>query len=249
MFGVVLLSQAVGLVLALGIALVGREVFPAGADLPTCLVAGLLGGTGITALYRGLAMGRMAIVAPVTGVLAAVIPVVGGILLEGVPAPLVLAGIAVAIAAVLLVSRVADEGGGRAGLTEAIVAGIAIGLFGVAIARLPDGNVFASLTVIRAVQVVLVVAVIVAARAAWRPGRDTLPAIAVIGVLDMAGNGLYLAAVQTGQLAVASVLSALYPVGTVLLAATVLRERVTRDHAAGIALAALAIALIGAGSA
>jgi drug/metabolite transporter (DMT)-like permease len=248
-FGVVLLSQAVGLALALALAIVGREAFPSAADLPTCLLAGLLGGAGITALYRALSLGRMAIVAPVTGVLAAVIPVVGGILLEGVPAPLVLSGIGVAIAAVLLVSRVADEGGGRAGLTEAIVAGIAIGLFGVAIAGLPDGNLFASLTVIRSVQVLLVIGVIVGARAAWRPRADTLPAIAVIGVLDMAGNGLYLGAVQTGQLAVASVLSALYPVGTVLLAATVLRERVTRDHAAGIALAALAIALIGAGSA
>ena len=73
-----------------------------------------------------------------------------------------------------------------------------------------------------------------------------LPLI-LIGVLDTAGNGFYLLAVQTGQLAIASVLSAMYPVVTVILAAVVLREPVTRDHTVGIGLAAAAIALIGFG--
>ena len=91
-FGVVLLSQVVGLLLALGIALLRGEPFPSGPDLLVVLVAGVLGGIGITALYRGLAIGRMGIVAPVTGVLAAVIPVTAGIVLEGWPAPLVLVG-------------------------------------------------------------------------------------------------------------------------------------------------------------
>ena len=81
-----------------------------------------------------------------------------------------------------------------------------------------------------------------------RPPADALPVIAVVGVLDMAGNSFYLLAIQTGALAVASVLSALYPVATVLLAALVLHERVTRDHTIGIALAASAIVLIGLGS-
>ena len=88
----------------------------------------------------------------------------------------------------------------------------------------------------------------VATRAPWRPPADALPAIVVVGALDMAGNSFYLLAVQTGALAVASVLSALYPVATVLLAAVLLRERVTRDHTIGIALAAAAIVLIGVGS-
>ena len=248
-FGVVLVSQAVGLFIAAAIALLRAEAFPSGQDVVVCLVAGLLGGVGVTALYRGLAVGRMAIVAPVTGVLAAIIPVVAGIALQGMPGPMVLAGIALAIAAVLLVSRVADVGGGRAGLSEALVAGVCIGLFGVVIAGLSDGNVFAALTVIRAVQAVLVVAAILATSSAWRPGRRVLPAIAAIGAMDMAGNALYLLAVQSGALAIASVLSALYPVVTVILAALLLRERVTRDHTVGIGLAAVAIALIGIGSA
>jgi len=248
-FGVVLLSQIVGMAIAFGLAILRGESVPAGNDLALCFLAGVLGGTGITALYRGLAVGRMGIVAPITGVLAAVIPVVAGIVLEGVPAAMVLAGIGLAIVSVVLVSRVADEGGGRAGLTEALVAGVAIGCFGIVISRLSEGQVFSSLTVIRLVQASLVVAVVAVTRSALRPPSNALPAIMVVGVLDMAGNSFYLLAVQTGALAVAAVLSALYPVATVILAAIVLHERVTRDHTVGITLAAIAIVLIGVGSA
>lgn len=191
----------------------------------------------------------MGIVAPITGVLAAIIPVVGGIVLEGWPSRLVLIGIVVAILAVILVSRVADEGGGRAGLPEALVAGTAIGLFGIVISQIGDGFVFSSLTVIRGMQIVLVGAVVLLTRAAWRLPRGALPLVVAVGVLDMAGNAFYLLGVQSGALAIASVLSALYPVTTVILAAILLRERVTRDHTVGIALAAAAIALIGFGSA
>ena len=244
-----MLSQLVGMGLTLIIATLRGEPFPAGQDLLLCGLAGVLGGIGITGLYRGLAIGRMGIVAPITGVLAAVIPVAAGFVLEGVPDILVVLGIGVAIAAVLLVSRVADEGGGRAGLTEALIAGTAIGLFGVTIAQIGEGFVFSSLTVIRGVQAVLVSLIVVISRSPWRLDRSALPLVVTVGVLDMLGNAAYLLGVQAGELAVASVLSSLYPVTTVILAAVVLRERVTRDHLAGISLAALAIALIGFGSA
>jgi drug/metabolite transporter (DMT)-like permease len=242
----VLASQVTGAVMCGVLALALGQAFPTGSDLLWCGVAGALGAFGITMLYRGLAIGRMGIVAPVTGVLAAVIPVVAGFLTEGIPPPLVLVGILLAVVAVVLVSRVADESGGREGLLEALTGGTAIGLFGVAIAQLQAGDVFADLATIRLVQGVLVVIAVVATRSAWRPGRLLAPLL-LIGVLDTAGNGFYLAAVQTGQLAIASVLSAMYPVVTVVLAAVVLREPVTRDHAIGIGLAGAAIALIGAG--
>lgn len=245
-YGVVLVSQIAGGALCLAMALILGESFPTGKDLLVCIAAGLAGGFGITMLYRGLAIGRMGIVAPITGVLAAVIPVVAGFVMQGVPPPLVVVGIVLAVIAVVLVSRVADEAGGRAGLTEALVGGTAIGLFGVAIAQLTPGDLFADLTTIRLVQGVLVVLIVIVTRAAWRPGRLVLPLI-LIGVLDTVGNALYLAAVQTGQLAIASVLSAMYPVATVILAAAVLREPITRDHSVGIALAAAAIALISLG--
>ena len=249
MFGVVLLSQLVGMALTLVIAIVRNEPIPMGTDLLLCAVAGALGGIGITALYRGLAIGRMGIVAPITGVLAAVIPVAAGFLLEGLPSTLVLVGIGLAIVAVVLVSRVADEDGGRSGLPEALVAGTAIGLFGVVIAQIGEGFVFSSLTVIRGVQAVLVTLVVMATGAAWRLDRRVVPLVVAVGILDMVGNASYLLGVQAGALAIASVLSSLYPVTTVILAAVLLHERVTRHHVVGIGLAAAAIACIGFGSA
>jgi uncharacterized membrane protein len=235
--------------IALALALLRGEGFPVGRDLVVCAIAGVIGGIGITTLYRGLAVGRMGIVAPVTGVLAAVIPVAAGIVLEGLPSEPVLIGIALAIVAVVLVSRVAGETGGRDGLVEAVVAGTALGLFGVAISQLTEGVVFSGLTLIRLVQCALVVGIVLVARQAWRPSGSVVPALAAIGVLDMAGNAFYLLAIQTGALAIAAVLSSLYPVVTVILAAIILRERVTLDHAVGIALAAVAVVLIGVGSA
>ena len=244
-----LISQVTGFVGTFLIATARDEAFPAGSDLIICIIGGLLGAFGITMLYRGLAIGRMGIVAPVTGVLAAVIPVVAGFLIEGVPPPLVILGIVVAVIAVVLVSRVADDTGGRAGLPEALAGGTAIGLFGVAIAYLSEGDVFADLAIIRLVQGVLVGAAVLVMRAAWRPGRSWVLPLVLIGILDTAGNAFYLAAVQTGQLAIASVLSAMYPVTTVILAAVVLGERISRDHTIGIVLAGAAIALIGFGGA
>ena len=249
LYGVVLVSQVTGFIVMFVIATARAEAFPRDGDLLICAIGGALGAFGITMLYRGLAIGRMGIVAPVTGVLAAVIPVVAGFLIEGVPPPLVIIGIVVAVVAVVLVSRVADESGGRAGLPEALAGGTAIGLFGVAIAYLSEGRVFADLAVIRLVQGLLVAGAVLLTRSAWRPSRSWLLPLVLIGILDTAGNAFYLAAVQTGQLAIASVLSAMYPVTTVILAALVLRERVTRDHTIGILLAGTAIALIGFGSA
>lgn len=233
---------------ALGLAILRGETTPLPADLVWSVLGGVTGGIGITALYRGLAVGRMGIVAPVTGVIAALIPVAAGIALEGLPTTLVLVGIALAVLAVVLVSRVRDEGSGPSGLGLALIAGIGIGSFSVCIAQISDGHAFGPLGLIRGTEALLVAAAIVVTRSAWRPERRLIPAIAAVGVFDMVGNGAFILAVQAGALAVAAVLSSLYPVTTVILAAVVLRERVTRIHALGIGLAVGAIACIAIGS-
>ena len=114
LFGVVLGSQLVGMAMAFVLALVRGETAMLPADVVWSVLAGLAGGIGISGLYNGLAVGRMGVVAPITAVLAALIPVAAGILLQGVPAPLVVVGIGLAIVAVVLVSRVGDDPG-RAG--------------------------------------------------------------------------------------------------------------------------------------
>jgi drug/metabolite transporter (DMT)-like permease len=109
--------------------------------------------------------------------------------------------------------------------------------------------VFGPLVVIRATQAVLIVGVVLVTRSAWRVDRRLVPATATVGVLDMAAAGAFVLAVQTGALAIAAVLSSLYPVTTVILATVFLRERVSRSHAVGIVFAALAVGCIAAGSA
>jgi drug/metabolite transporter (DMT)-like permease len=191
----------------------------------------------------------MGVVAPVTGVLAAIVPVLAGIALEGLPRPIVLAGIGLAIVAVVLVSRVASPTGGRSGIELALVGGFGLGLFNVTLSRVDDGLVFGPLVVVRFVEAALIAAVVVLWR---RPGRvpvRLLPAVAVIGVLDMTGNAGFLFAEATGSLAVASILTSLYPVTTILLAIAFLREPMNRSHAFGIGLALVAILCITAGSA
>jgi len=233
---------------ALGLAMLRGEPMPSTADVSWSAAGGLAGGIGITALYQGLAVGRMGIVAPITGVMAATIPVGVGVVFQGVPAPIVLVGIALALVAVVLVSQVEDQRGGPSGLGLAFVAGAALGLLGVCFSQISDGRVFGPLTVLRATEACLIGAIVVIGRRPWRPDRRLWPAISAVGILDMAGNGLFLLSVQAGTLAVAAVLSSLYPVTTVVLATVFLGERVTRSHAVGIALAAAAIACIAAGS-
>jgi len=247
--GIILVSQVVGLVIAIAIAVLRTEPWPGAADVGWSIVSGVAGVVGISCLYRGLAVGRMGTVAPVTAVLAAALPVLAGVLLEGLPSPVVLLGIGLAIVAVLLVSRVsAGEGSGREGLGLALTAGAALGTFNITIAHLTAGLVFGPLAIVRGVQALSVVAIIATTRMPWRLSDRILPLALIVGVLDMSGNAFFILARQAGQLATAAALSSLYPVTTVILAAAFLHERITVIHALGIAAAAAAIVLITTGS-
>ncbi len=253
LFGVILFSQLLGLPFALGIAIVRAEPFPVPADLVLAVVGGLLGGIGIAALYGGLARGRMGVVAPISGVLSAVVPVTAGILLQGLPGPAALLGIALALVAVVLVSAAP---GGSSGVPQdriagipadvaiAIVAGTSLGFLNLVISRLTPGSAFAPLVLLRLTEALLIGSVILAVRRPWRISRPVWPLVLVAGGLDMAGNGLFILAAQAGRLDIAAILSALYPVATLILAATLLKERVVGVHAIGVAAAILAIVLV-----
>lgn len=245
----VVTTQWIGLLVALAIAVLRGEPVPGARDLVWSVVAGLCGVIGVSSLYRGLAVGRMGVVAPTTGILAALIPVTVGFATEGIPSWLTVAGIALALVAVALVTRAPGHRPDMpSGAAWALLAGTAIGGFNVCIGQLSDAGQFGPLAVMRAVQVLTLLALIAVLRQPWRVGRADLGRLSAVGVLDMTGNVAFIAAAQSGALAVAAVLSSLYPVTTVLLALALLRERVTRSHAAGIAITGLAIALIAAGT-
>jgi drug/metabolite transporter (DMT)-like permease len=247
--GVSLVVQVVGFIVALGAALAVREAIPEVGSIALALVSGALGVVGIVALYHGLAVGRMGVVAPVTGVLAAIVPVAAGFLLQGLPPPAVWAGIALAVVAVVLVSRAAGVEGGRSGIEFALSAGMGIGLYTVFLGLIPEGAVLWPLAVMKATALLVLVAVIGIGRGAWRVPRPVVPVAIAVGVCDMLGNGLFLLAAQIGNLAVAAVLTSLYPATTVILAAVLLHERITWSHVAGIVAAIGVIVLIGLGTA
>jgi len=250
LFGVVAATQVIGLLAAVVLAVARGEPMVAGTDLVWAFFGGLTGVVGISSLYRGLAVGRMGVVAPTTGVLAAVVPVAFGFAVEGVPRVEVVAGIAVALLAVVLVTRAPGHGDGRpSGIRWALLAGLAIGSFNVCVGQFSGAGAFGPLVMIRAVQFAVLAILIVAWRQPWRLDPVLAPRLVVVGLLDMTGNAAFILAAQAGQLAIAAVLSSLYPVVTVLLAIAVLRERLTRRHVVGIALTGIAIALISAGTA
>ena len=248
---VLLGSQLVGLAGAVvGMALLG-EPLPAPADAAWAAVAALFGAVGLTALYRALADGRMGIVAPITGLLTAAIPVAIGIATAGAPGPVRAVGFALALLAIVLVSLVDDGTTGRDGLLLAIVAGVCFGLYTACVGQIA-GGVFGPLLVSRATASAVVLAIVVARRTPVRAlaaGEPRLVRLVVaVGILDLVGNATFLVAAQASGLALAAVLGSLYPVSTVILAAIVLREPIGRLHAVGIATAALATVLIVGGA-
>jgi drug/metabolite transporter (DMT)-like permease len=229
-------------------ALALREPLPGPTTIALAVIAGVMSVAGIIGLYRGLAVGRMGVVAPVTGLIAALLPVGAGFIRQGMPAPPVLAGIVAALIAVVLVSRSSDPSGRPSGIQFALIGGIGLGLFNVAVGAFPEHRVAWPLVVIKVAAFLTIALAVIVARRPWRVPRAVVPAAVAVAVLDLAGNGLYILATQAGRLDVAATLSSLYPVTTIVLAVVLLREHVSRSHLAGLVTAVVAIALIAGGS-
>jgi uncharacterized membrane protein len=247
-FGVVALSQLVGLAALL--ALLPWLGGPVGADdLAWGAAAGLAGAAGLVLFFRTLARGVMSVIAPVTAVTAAAVPVLVGLLGGDRIGPWAAAGIILALAAVVLVSA---EGGlsalrtaRPATLAPALAAGSAFGLFFVLLDRTSGDSGLTPLVTARLASVGLVVVLALAARQSVRVTRPALPLVAFSGVGDMTANALFLLATQAdGQLAITGVLASLYPVSTVVLAQLLLRERLVGAQMAGLGTAVAAVVLI-----
>ena len=241
--------DAIGVVMIAAVAVAIGEPWPGSVTLLLSGLAGVCAVAGLLGLYAGLAVGRMGVVAPVTAVIAAILPVVVGFARLGLPGTGVLIGIGSAMVAVVLVSRSPDPAGRRSGIEYAIVGGIGIGLFNVVVGAFPEDLVAWPLAVIKGVAMVTTVSIVLLGRRPWRVPGPLIPAVATIAVLDLAGTGFYILATQAGRLDVAATLSSLYPVTTIILAIVLLHERVSRSHLAGIIMAGLAVALIAGGSA
>jgi drug/metabolite transporter (DMT)-like permease len=219
------------------------------ADLAWGAAAGLAGAAGLVVFFRTLARGVMRVVAPVTAVTTAAVPVLVGLLGGESIGPWALLGIALALTAVVLVSA---EGGlsalraaRPASLAPPLVAGSAFGLFFVLLDRTSADAGLTPLVTARLASVALVVVIAVTGRRSMRVGRPALPLVALSGVGDMSANALFLLATQQdAQLAIIGVLASLYPVSTVVLAQVVLRERLAAAQVTGLGTAVAPVVLI-----
>jgi drug/metabolite transporter (DMT)-like permease len=242
--------QAAGLVVVGVLVAAVRPELPGGGEALAGVGAGLAGAAALGFFYRGLAIGTMSVVAPISSTGVAV-PVVIGVATGDRPGALQAAGIALAAIGVVLASRepVADDApaANRLAVLLALAAAAGFGTYFVAADAAAEGGVLWALLIARASSVPLLAAAAAVTRAPLGAPAPDVAKLAVIGSLDLAATGLYALATTEGLLAVVSVLGALYPVATVLLARALLHERLTPPQNVGVAIALGGVALIAAG--
>jgi uncharacterized membrane protein len=254
---VVLRAHVVGLLgMIVALPLVG-DAGLTGRDATIGALGGIAGAIGVLLLYRGLAIGTMSVVAPITAVLSAVVPVTAGMAGGDRPAALALLGVPLALVAIALLSGSAGGGRSRAGLSvaelvSAVGAGLGFGLFFVALDQAGDDAGLWPVVTGRVASValfLLVAGLSAGARIGGPAARlGTTPALLVgCGLLDAAANALFLLATHSGMLTLVAVIAALYPASTLLLARGVLGERLTSPQRVGVIVAATAVVLVTTG--
>ena len=254
---VVVISQFSGMLLLALLLPVLPSASPSRNDLLWGAAAGLTGGLGVALLYRALAIGTMAVVAPTTAVCAVAIPVLVAVALGERPLPLAIAGIVLGIVSIILVSQQqtaqpahrdgAHPRGLPPGVATAFASGVAIGFFFLSLARTRAEAGMWPLLTARMVSVLLFAGVAITTRASFRMSKGVAGLVCAAGVIDMLANALYLLASRQGQLSVVVTLSSLYPASTVLLARIVLHERLSTWQVTGVVCALAAVVLIVSG--
>ncbi|HET6626068.1 MAG TPA: EamA family transporter [Nocardioidaceae bacterium] len=239
---------------------------PTSQDFMWAVVAGAASGVGTGFLYRGFSAGRMSVVAPVSAVGAALVPVLAGTFGGERLSLLVWCGIGFALPGIWLVSSSTGElpasgdgpdGSGGAttprrastaeGLLDGVLAGLGFGSLFAALGQVPDEAGLWPLAATQAVSIPSVILLAVGLRAAWVPRGRTVWWALLAGPLGASATGAFLLATHSGFLTVAGVLASLYPATTVLLAALVLHEKIHRAQGVGLGLCALAIVLVAGG--
>ena len=249
---VALVGQVVSVVLLAVALLVTGTPMPDGHTLAWGAGAGISGAVGLTAFYFALANGSMTVVAPLTAVVGAVLPVGVGLATGERPEPIAYVGIAVAVVAVALVSGAVgnhERSTRRLVLAAAVVAGLGFGGLFVGLDRAADDAGVWPLLAARIGSIPLLAVLVIATKATVgrRPDWRGLRFAYIAGVLDMGANVLYLEATHGGLLSLVAVVSSLYPASTVTLAFLIDRERVHRSQIAGIGLAAIALVFVTVG--
>src|SRR6185295_1502332 len=248
---VLVLSQAVGLAGVAAWAVASGDSPPGLADIVPAVGAGAAGAAGLAALYRGMAIGAMGIVAPISA-LSPAVPLAVDLVRGDAPAAVQWAGIATALTGVVLLAR---EPGGTttrgtglaAGVSLALVAALGFGLFVVGLDAASDGGATWAVVVARTSSTLVALCAVLLVSVPLRLPGGLLPAIAAVGVFDTTANALVAVATTYGSAGIVAVLSALYPLTTILRARVFLSERLNRPRRVGGALALAGAALVAIG--
>ena len=251
----VFVSQSVGLVLLLLVLPFLPAASASSRDWVWGFAAGLSGGIGVALLYRALAVGAMAVVAPTTAVIAAMIPVLFAFVLGERLRWLTWSGVALALLAIGLVSRPASQDDSTTGQSKsrralppglglALLSGVAVGIFFLSLARTTMAAGMWPLVAARIASIVLFGTIALVTGRTLLMSRTAAATAVTGGALDMAANALYMIAARIGPLSIVVTLASLYPASTVLLARVVLGERLGLLQICGIACALAAVLLI-----
>ena len=238
---------------AMSLVLIGIVVAIAGTPAPDAAtwmwgaVGGVVGSLGIAGLYHALANGDVTVVAPLSAVVGAVVPVVIAIATGERPSALALAGMVIAAAAIALVSGALgthEHNTSRRIVALSVLVGVCFGLLFVALERADEDSGLWPLVAARFASVPLLLALVLVTRSRVARHRASLLFAVAAGIFDMSANVFYLAAVRTGLLSVVAVVASLYPASTVALAYVVDKERVSKWQAVGLGAAAVALVMV-----
>jgi drug/metabolite transporter (DMT)-like permease len=248
---VLLVSQTVGLVVAAVLVLALRDAPPGAHVFILSAAAGVVGIMALGLLFRGLAFGRMSIVAPLSAIGGGVLPVAWGLIRGERPSALALGGVGLALVAVVIVGRGAEHDPTRAvpPSTELMLGGAAGLGFGVVFILLSEaattsGSGMWPVFVARCASVPILAAIGLALGRLSRVERADLAPMIGAGLFDVGANALILLAVRRGLISLVAPVASLYPATTVVLARLVLREQIGRQRLAGLAVGVAGLALI-----
>jgi drug/metabolite transporter (DMT)-like permease len=218
---------------------------PSAAAAGIGTLAGLAGSTGLVLYFRGLARGPMGVVAPLSALTSAGLPLLVGVMAGESAGPLTAGGIVVALLAVALATAgTAQNRAAAGGVLLAIGSGVGFGLFFVALDASPADSGLWPLLAAKAASVVVFGPLVLARRSSDEALWTRCGLIVLSGAADMVANILFLLAARHGALGVSAVIVSLYPVVVVVLARFVLRERLTWLQATSVALALTASVLL-----
>ena len=246
---VLMLSGIIGLGFVMAVVGIRGTTPPSNPVLLLAVAAGASGVVAMLLLYKGLAVGSMTVVAPIsaTGVM---LPVLMGLATGDAPSKLQSLGMVAAITGAVLSSRKKEIGKGKridSGAGLAMGAAVAIGLFFIVMDRASDVDPLWAALLMRSSYCIFLLPVILVVRPSLKVGLTHLPGIVTLGIFDALAGVMWAMATTMGMLSLVSVLGSLYPAVTVVLASVILREKTEGGQFIGVILAISGVALISAG--